>query len=169
MSAEPLVRKNSLGVTDTPPDRLSCDALMTIRLMIVDDHDLVREGLRLTFEGTDVEVVAEAADGQEAFEKLANQSIDVALVDIRMPAADGLHFLKLLQQAGLPLPVVLMHTVNDGGENIRRCSALGAKGLIAKGHDKQELLSAIHRVHTGEELWQDSPVKSAPPVSRGAM
>ncbi len=127
---------------------------MTIRLLIVDDHDLVREGLRLTFEGTDVEVVAEASDGWDAFEKLQHRPVDVALVDIRMPRADGFRFLHLLRDAGLSLPVVLMHSVDDGMKSIRRCREMGARGLIPKGHDKDELLEAVRKVYAGQQVWK---------------
>jgi DNA-binding NarL/FixJ family response regulator len=130
---------------------------MPIRLMIVDDHEMVREGLRLTFEGTDIEVVAEAADGQEAFDKLKQHAIDVALVDIRMPRADGFQLLEMLRNAGLKLPVVLMHSVQDGTQAIRRCQDLGAKGLIRKGEEKEQLLTAVHSVHSGRDLWDGQP------------
>jgi DNA-binding NarL/FixJ family response regulator len=129
---------------------------MSIKLMIVDDHDLVREGLRMTFEGTDVEVVAEAADGLEAFEKLKRQPVDVALVDIRMPRADGFQFLELLKKEGLKLPVVLMHSVQDGMHAVRRCQELGAKGLIGKDHDQGYLLKAVESIHAGNEVWNGS-------------
>lgn len=134
---------------------------MTIRLMIVDDHELVRNGLRLTFEGTDVEVVAEAADGYEAFETLKQQPVDVALVDVRMPRADGFQFLQLLRDAGLTLPVVLMHSVDDGMRSLRRSQELGAKGLIPKGHDKEELLDAVRKVHAGRALWNSFALGAA--------
>lgn len=124
-----------------------------IRVLIVDDHDLVREGLRLMFEGTDVDVVAEAADGQQAFEIVKLQPIDVALVDIRMPRADGFQFLELLRAAGLKLPVVLMHSVQDGTQAVRRCQELGAKGLLNKGQDQDRLIEAIRKVHAGQDLW----------------
>lgn len=129
---------------------------MAIRLMIVDDHELVREGLRLAFEGTDIEIVAEAADGEEAFEALHQQAVDVALVDIRMPRADGFQFLELLRRAGLKLPVVVMHSVQDGANALRRCRELGAKGLIAKGQETDQLIDAVHRVYAGHDLWHGS-------------
>lgn len=128
---------------------------MPIRLMIVDDHELVREGLRLTFEGTDIKVVTEAADGQEAFEKLQQQPVDVALVDIRMPTADGFQFLQMLRDAGLKLPVVLMHSVQDGALAVRRCQDLGARGLIRKGEEKDQLLAAVHSIYAGRDLWNE--------------
>jgi two-component system nitrate/nitrite response regulator NarL len=133
---------------------------MTIRLLIVDDHSLVREGLRMAFEGTDIEIVAEAVDGQDAFEKLQQLPVDVALVDIRMPGADGIQFLQRLREAGLSLPVVLMHTVDEGVKSLRRCQEMGAKGLVPKGHDRQELLDAVHQVYAGQEFW-DFPTSHA--------
>lgn len=127
---------------------------MTIRLMIVDDHEMLREGLRLTFEGTDIEVVAEAKDGQEAFEMLQKHPVDVALVDIRMPRADGFQFLNMLRSAGLKLPVVLMHSVQDGSNVLRRCRELGAKGLVSKGQARDCLVDAVKSVSVGRELWE---------------
>lgn len=126
---------------------------MPIRLMIVDDHELVREGLRLACEGTEIVVVAEAADGVEAFGLLANEQVDVALVDIQMPTADGFQFLEMLRAAGLQVPVVLMHSVRDGMQVARRCQSLGAKGLLHKSADQELLIDAIRKVHAGEALW----------------
>jgi DNA-binding NarL/FixJ family response regulator len=127
----------------------------TIRLLIVDDHELVREGLRLTFLGSEIEVVAEAADGETAFQIVLQLTVDVAVVDIRMPVADGMHFLQRLHEAKLPAPAVLMHTANDGSEIIRRCRELGAQGLLLKGQDSQALRDAIRRVFAGERLWEE--------------
>lgn len=126
---------------------------MPIRLLIVHDHVLVREGLRLMFAGSDIQVVAEAANGNAAFDALKQHVVDVALVDVRMPGSDGFRFLELVRQAGLTLPVVLMHTVNDGSENVRRSQSLGANGLLEKGVGREELIRAIGRVHAGEEIW----------------
>lgn len=124
-----------------------------IRLLIVDDHEMVREGLKLSFAGPEIHVVAEAANGEAAFEALLRQPVDVALVDVRMPGSDGFRFLELVRQAGLKLPVVLMHTVNDGTENVRRSRSLGACGLLSKGLGHQELVDAVCRAHAGELLW----------------
>ncbi len=125
-----------------------------IRLLIVDDHELVREGLKLSFAASEVQVVAEAANGEAAFRVLLlRQPIDVALVDVRMPGSDGFRFLELVRQAGMKLPVVLMHSVNDGMENIRRSRSLGASGLLPKGLDRKDMVEAVRRVHAGEILW----------------
>ena len=128
---------------------------MNIRLLIADDHDLIREALQLTFEGTEVQVVAEATDGQEAFDRLQEHEVDVALVDVRMPRADGYVFLSLVRQAGMAV-AVLMHSVHDGAAMNRRCRELGVRGLVAKGHDGDALLKAVRRIHAGEEVWESS-------------
>lgn len=125
---------------------------MSIRLLIADDHEVVREGLRLTLEGTDVQIVAEAADGQRAFDKLQQHRVDVALIDISMPHADGFRFLELIRESGVVVPAV-MHSVHDGSEYLRRCQNLGAKGFVLKGQDQSVLLAAIRAVHTGDEFW----------------
>jgi DNA-binding NarL/FixJ family response regulator len=106
----------------------------------------------MTLDGTDVQIVAEADDGRQAFEKLQQYGADVALIDISMPRADGFKFLELVQQAGLALPVV-MHSVHDGSEYLRRCQSLGAKGFVLKGQEKDVLLAAIRAVHAGGEFW----------------
>lgn len=126
--------------------------MTTIRLLIADDYQVVRDGLRMTLEGTEVHIVAEAADGQQAFRELQKHGADVALVDISMPQADGFRFLELVQEAGA-IVSVLMHSVHDGGEYLRRCRNLGARGLILKGQEREVLLTAIRTVHAGKEYW----------------
>lgn len=127
---------------------------MSIRLLIADDYDLMREALRLTFHATEVEVVAEAADGLEAFEQLNQHDVDIALVDIEMPRADGFVFLQLVKQTGMVVGA-LMHSV-ECGANARRCSKeLGARGMIVKNGDGAAVLDAVRRVHAGEEVWDD--------------
>lgn len=133
-----------------------------IRLLIVDDQPIIREGLRLTFEGTEISVVAEAADGREAFEMLSRYPVDVALVDIRMPRADGFEFLRSLKEAGMTLPVVLMHTVDEGTKLALRSRELGARGLVLKGQDREELLQSIRKVHSGGDLWSHREAVAGP-------
>lgn len=130
---------------------------LTIRLLVADDHEIVRDGLRMTFENTDVQIVAEAVDGQQAFEQLQQHQIDVALIDISMPRADGFQFLELVRQAGSLVPVV-MHSVHDGSEYLRRCQNLGAKGFVLKGQEKNVLLTAVRTAHIGGEFWSGPTV-----------
>lgn len=128
---------------------------MQVQLLIADDHDLIREGLRLTFAGSGIEVVAEAVNGEEAFEKLQRHAVDVALVDVRMPGGDGYRFLELIRSAGLSLPVV-MHTIQNGAETIRRCRELGAAGLVAKGEEPHVLRDAVRAASAGWQFWDGS-------------
>lgn len=123
---------------------------MNIRLLIADDHPVVREGLRVSFEGSEIEIVAETANGQDAFEALRQRAVDVVLMDINMPVADGFRFLELTRAAGVNVPV-LMHSVNH--EQIRRCRELGAKGFVVKGEEKGALLAAVRTLHAGNEFW----------------
>ncbi|HTN02646.1 MAG TPA: response regulator transcription factor [Planctomycetaceae bacterium] len=128
---------------------------MRVQLLIADDHKLVREGLRMTFAGSGIEIVAEAASGEEAFEKLQQHAADVALVDVRMPESDGYRFLELIRAAGLSLPVV-MHTIQSGAETIRRCRELGAVGLVAKGEEPDVLRDAVRAASAGRQFWDGS-------------
>ena len=125
-------------------------------VLIVDDHSPFRTAVRQLLERGGFRVVGEAADGQEAFEKIQQQPVDVALVDIRMPRADGFQFLQLLREAGMALPVVLMHSVDDGSKSLSLCREMGARGLVSKGQDKEGLLDAVRHVHAGDEVWSGS-------------
>jgi len=126
---------------------------MKTRLLIVDDHELIRDGIRELLHGSDVVVVAEAANGHEALEKLGQHEVDVALVDIRMPGCDGFDFLTRLRNRDGAAPRVLMHSVEGGWKAVQRCAELGAHGLIPKGQEKNELIRAIQRVQAGSEVW----------------
>jgi DNA-binding NarL/FixJ family response regulator len=121
-----------------------------IRLLVADDHEILREGLRLTFANTDVQIVVEAEDGEAAFEALQHHEIDVALIDISMPRADGFRFLELVRQAKLSFPVI-MHSAHDA--YLRRCRDWGTQGFVLKGQDGDVLLAAVRAVHAGEEFW----------------
>ncbi len=123
---------------------------MTIRLLIADDHELVRDGLRMTFEGSEVEIMAEAINGLQAVDKLQQHEIDVALVDISMPDVDGFRFLELTREAGITVPVV-MHSAHEG--YLRRCRTSGANGFVLKGQEKDVLVAAMRAVHAGNEFW----------------
>lgn len=122
---------------------------LPIHLLIADDHEVIRDGLRLTFDATEISIVAEATNGRDAFEQLGRYGIDVALVDISMPGGDGFLFLELVRQAGLTVPVV-MHSMNDG--HVYRSRALGAAGFVVKGQD-HKLLPAVRAVYAGGEFW----------------
>ena len=124
-----------------------------IRLLIADDHEVVRSGLRSIVNGTDIMIVAEAGNGDEAV-RLAEKrdDIDVALLDIRMPDSDGLNALGRIKLVKPNLPV-LMFSTYDNPTYVARAVALGAAGYLLKGMSRGELLDSIRRVADGADAW----------------
>ena len=120
-----------------------------IRVLLADDHGLVRAGLRRLVEGAgDMQVVAEAADGREAIRKGRETRPDVAVVDISMPGLDGLEVVRALQ-AELPSLPVLILTMHEEEQFVVRAIAEGAMGYLTKRSAAEQLLTAIRRVHSG--------------------
>ena len=118
--------------------------------MLVDDHALVRMGLKALLEvEPDFEVVAEADDGVAALEQCANLKPDITLLDIRMPRMDGLEALRQLL-ARSPSARIIMLTTSDLDEEIERAVELGACGYLLKKITRDELVRAIRLVHGGE-------------------
>ena len=119
-----------------------------IHIMLVDDHDLIREGLSQIIQTTsDMVVAAEAANGQSAMTQLRKQTFDVVLMDI---AQNGLHWLKLIKIEQPRLPV-LMLTMYDEQQYAVRCMRAGAAGYLTKRHASTELLTAIRRIAAGQK------------------
>jgi DNA-binding NarL/FixJ family response regulator len=129
-----------------------------IRLMIVDDHEVVRTGLESLVEGTEIEVVATAANGSDAV-KLAKQSKpDVVLLDIRMADGDGLTTLEELRQKLPDLRVVMLSTY-ENPTYVARANAMGASDYILKGSTRAQLLGAIKAVAAGDAPSQYGEMK----------
>ncbi|MEX2122057.1 MAG: response regulator transcription factor [Pirellulales bacterium] len=125
---------------------------MTIKLLIADDHEVVRSGLRSLVSGTEIEIVGEAATGDEAI-RLAEQLVpDVVLLDIRMPDTDGLSALGRIRLAQPEMRVLMLSTY-DNPTYVARSVALGASGYLLKGLGRDELLEAIRRVGAGGDAW----------------
>jgi len=125
---------------------------MPIRLLVADDHAVVRLGLRNMVAGTDIKVVAEASHGGEAFQLAAKLQPDLVLLDVRMPEIDGIACLGRIR-AELPTVPVLMFSAYDNPTYIARAVALGAAGYLLKTASKEKLLSAIRRAAAGESIW----------------
>jgi DNA-binding NarL/FixJ family response regulator len=125
---------------------------MSIRVLVTDDHELVRSGIKAMLAGTDVDVVAEATSGVEAIERCATEQFDVVLLDIRMPGGDGLQALARLRQEHPNLPV-LMLTAFENPTYVARALALGATGYMLKETPREQLLTTIRRASRGEECW----------------
>ncbi len=126
---------------------------MPINLLIADDHEVVRFGLRSMLAGTGIQITHEAVNGQEA-ERLAihEADIDVVLLDIRMSQGDGLNALGriLLERPNLP---VLLLSSYDNPTYVARAVALGAKGYILKGQPRDHLIATIETAAKGENAW----------------
>ncbi|MEW6158390.1 MAG: response regulator transcription factor [Verrucomicrobiota bacterium] len=133
-----------------PPDRESVGKL---RLLLVDDHPLVREGIRASLESRpDFEIVAQAGNGREAVERARVLQPDLVLMDISMPGLNGLEATKLLLKE-CPGVAVLILTVHDNQEYILEVMKSGARGYVLKDSSPEELIHAIDRIRTGQEFF----------------
>ena len=131
---------------------------MSIRVLIVDDQELVRTGFRLFLETQPgLAVVGEAGDGEEAIERVGELRPDVVLMDIRMPTMDGVEATaKLTTGAIEPAPRVLVLTTFDLDEYVFGALRAGAAGFLLKDAPRERLIEAIRVVHSGEALLSPS-------------
>ena len=125
-----------------------------IRLLVADDHPMLREGLVAVL-GTqpDFEVVGEAADGDEVVRLAESLGPDVILLDLEMPGTDGVAALEKLRDAGSAARTVVF-TAYDTDERILGSLRAGARGYLLKGASRQEIFGAIRTVHAGGSLMQ---------------
>ena len=125
---------------------------MSIDVIIADDHEVVRAGLKSLLEGTDIRIAAEASDGNAAF-KLANKHRpDLVLLAVRMPNGDGLSALARIK-LDLPNIPVVMFSSHDNPTYIARAVALGAAGYLLKSANKNEIIAGIRAAAAGETIW----------------
>ncbi|MDP9485637.1 MAG: response regulator transcription factor, partial [Actinomycetota bacterium] len=125
-----------------------------IRLLVADDHPMLREGLVAVL-GTqqDFEVVGEAADGEEVVRQAESLDPDVILLDLEMPGTDGVEALERLRDAGSTAKT-LVFTAYDTDERILGSLRAGARGYLLKGASRQEIFGAIRTVHAGGSLLE---------------
>jgi len=127
-----------------------------IKVLIVDDHAMFRQGIRALLEGCeDVEIVGEATEGREAIEKVLQLAPQVVLMDIAMPVMGGLEATRRIQKES-PNTKVLVLTQYEDSEYILSLLRAGAKGYISKTATASELISAIRTVHQGESYLYPS-------------
>lgn len=122
---------------------------MSIKLLIADDHEVIRTGLVSLLAGSSIEVVAEAANGKEAIQLAEQHRPDVILLDIRMPDGDGLATLEKLR-AKVPEIRVVMLSTYDNPTYIARAVALGASDYVLKGSNREDLITTIEAAAAGE-------------------
>jgi DNA-binding NarL/FixJ family response regulator len=125
---------------------------MPIRVLIADDHEVVRSGLRSLLQGSEIQVVAEAQSGEEAVRLAGELEIDVVVLDIRMPDGDGLAALQQIKLHRPNLPVLMLSTY-DNPTYVSRAVALGASGYILKGSGREKLVESIRAAAEGEPSW----------------
>jgi DNA-binding NarL/FixJ family response regulator len=119
-----------------------------IRVLVVDDHPVVREGLRAVLELRECTVVGEAADGRTAVEAFARLRPDVAIVDIRLPGLGGIDAIAAIRRMD-PDARLIAITSFGGDAEMRRALDAGALGLLLKGATGGEMAEAVRRVHAG--------------------
>jgi two-component system invasion response regulator UvrY len=120
-----------------------------IRVLLADDHSIVRAGLRRIIDDSEgMCVAAEAEDGQQAITKALDIQPDVAVVDLSMPVIDGLEVLDRLVTLMPNLPIIIL-TMHEEEQYVVRAIQAGAKGYISKRSAPEQLVSAIHKVHGG--------------------
>lgn len=130
-----------------------------IKILLADDHTLVRRGIRALLETQpDLEVVGEAATGSEAIAQVRALAPDVVLMDIGMPELDGLEATARIKRE-IPNVSVLLLTVHDDANYLFRALEVGASGYILKGADVSELLLALQAVQRGEVYLQPAAAK----------
>jgi DNA-binding NarL/FixJ family response regulator len=125
---------------------------VTKKLLIVDDHEIIRMGLRLMLEGTELKITAEATSAAEALAAIETSLPDVVLMDIRMEGGDGLNALGRMKLDHPDLPIVLF-SAYDNPTYIARAVALGAAGYVLKSAPRTRLIEALETAVSGESAW----------------
>ncbi len=127
---------------------------MSIKVMLADDHVLMREGIRqlLEFDGS-IEVIAEANDGEECLEKIIELKPEVLLLDINMPKKNGIEVLQEIKKQNMDVKVLIL-TVHNEVEYLLRAVDIGVDGYILKDSESAELKKAINAVKNGENYIQ---------------
>lgn len=127
-----------------------------IKVLLADDHAIVRAGLRrLIEESGEIKVITEAADGEEALQEARKNPPDVAVIDISMPGMDGLEVVGQLRSFLPTLPILVL-TMHEEEQYVGRALSAGAMGYVTKRSAPEELVKAIRRLHGGGRFLSDS-------------
>jgi DNA-binding NarL/FixJ family response regulator len=135
---------------------------MTIRVLMADDHRIVREGLALVLGGQpDIAVVGEAVNGQDAITKSMQMRPDVLLLDVFMPVMDGIAVARHLHVHHPEIRIVVL-TMDDDADDLRQLLEAGVTGYITKDAPSGEVIRAIRTATQGEAAQEDSPAEEPP-------
>ena len=125
---------------------------MAVSVLIADDHEVVRLGLKNLLQGSQCEVIAEATTGEQALELVATKKPDLVILDVRMLGGDGLYVLGRIKLDRPELPIILLSTY-DNPTYVARAVALGASGYVLKSDTRERLLQSIDTAMRGESAW----------------
>jgi len=124
-----------------------------IRVVLADDHEIVRNGIKILLESEgEMQVVGEASDGREALKECEDKHPDILIVDINMPNMNGIETIRQLKSHS-PSTKALVLSMHEDEEYILQSVEVGAMGYLLKGSSKQEFLKAIHSVQKGEKYF----------------
>jgi len=123
-----------------------------IRLMVIDDHEVVRSGMVRMIRGTEIQLIAESNSGENILEGIAQYHPDVILLDVRMESGDGLTALGRAKVEYPKIPVLMLSTY-DNPTYVARAVALGASGYLLKSLDREQIIEAILSAHKGGNSW----------------
>jgi DNA-binding NarL/FixJ family response regulator len=134
---------------------------MAIRLVLADDHPIILDGLESLFRmEQDIQVVARCVNGEEALKAVRQHRPDILILDIRMPAKDGLQVLREIQEDNLPTQIILL-TVGLDEEETVEALRLGVRGVVLKEMAPQMLVQCVRKVHGGEQWLERRSVGRA--------
>src|SRR3984893_1766479 len=129
----------------------------TIRVLMADDHEIFRDGLRKLLESEDdIKIVGEASNGNECVHMLTKLKPDILLLDLRMPSKGGLAVLEEVNLDSLTARIIVLTAAEDNRDAVR-AMRLGARGIVLKQSASDLLVKSIHRVYEGE-IWLDNRV-----------
>jgi DNA-binding NarL/FixJ family response regulator len=145
-------------------------AQQTIRVLCVDDHPLVRKGITAILDNeSDMELVGEASNGEDAVEQFRRLQPDITLIDLKMPGKDGIAAVTAIRQE-FPDARFIALTSYDGDHDVFRALEAGVRGYILKESVHTEILGAIRRVHAGGQLFsQDTAQRFAASFSQATL
>lgn len=126
------------------------------KAIVVDDHKVVREGLKMLLSNLpNLQVLAEASNGEEALKEMEKQNLDFMTLDLSMPIMSGIELIKCLKKKGLEVKILVMSMHSDS-QYIKQCRELGVPGYIFKDAEDDEIINAVNKVLSGEYYYSDA-------------